>query len=922
VYRGVTALLAAGVIITGVGLGAQEPGKARKAQHRETVMAPEQAAPQAAARTLRLAAPSDPLEIALAYVSNSAAAFGLTAADVADVAVSSSVFSEHNGVTSVYVNQRFNGIGVHGAVMNINVKDGRVFGAGNSFVANLADAVSSSQPGLTEAEAIAAAAQLLGKDASTLSTEPIRASLVFEPLETGEVALAWMLSIEEAGTSHMWEMSLDASTGELFEQTDLTINDAWSAEPDWNEVAAANAAAATTAKSETEEADDPVLVPVPGVPGSGKYKVYQWPHGDPNDGDRHMVSDPADAFSSPFGWHDTDGLPGAESNQTVGNNVDAYTDELNDNTGAEAERATAGPNMTFDFPIDFGLDPVNYKPAATTNLFYWNNIIHDITYRYGFNEASGNFQVNQYGRFTPTPPETNTGANDSVRAEAQDGGGMNNANFGTNTDGVRPRMQMFLWVPVGGYQVQVLTGPTAGNYTAARANFRPFLSDSAVPQPTATVSLTSPANGCAPLVGFPAGNIAYSDSGTCNAIVKATNARNAGAVGIIINSGQNDANLAAVTGVSLGVGIPLLAISTNNAAILRPSLPFTAKMAFLGTPAVLRDGDFDAGVITHEYTHGISNRLTGGRIATGCLAGNEQMGEGWSDFLALVLTHDKLRPVQRDRGIGPYIRFTGVDGPGIRPTRYSTDMTVNPTTYGTTTLGTLVIPHGIGYAWTTALWEVYWNLIEKHGFNQNIYEPWDSGGNNMALQFVMDGMKLQPCRPGFVTGRDGILQADQVLTGGANQCVMWRGFAKRGLGFGASQGSVNTNNDNVESFAMPPLCQPVVSVTPAALTQTQISGTAKWQEIAIRNTTAEDGLDLNYSITEALTDCSVPSDVPWLGMTSTTGLVRANDRPSKPAVTFRSDGLAVGTYTAKLCIAGGNNGVVEVPVTMNVTKKK
>ena len=72
-----------------------------------------------------------------------------------------------------------------------------------------------------------------------------------------------------------------------------------------------------------------------------------------------------------------------------------------------------------------------------TNLFYINNIIHDVQYQYGFDEAAGNFQVNNYGR--------GGAGNDSVRAEAQDGAGTNNANFGTPADGQRPRMQMFMW---------------------------------------------------------------------------------------------------------------------------------------------------------------------------------------------------------------------------------------------------------------------------------------------------------------------------------------------------------------------------------------------------------------------------------------------------------------------------------------------
>ena len=58
------------------------------------------------------------------------------------------------------------------------------------------------------------------------------------------------------------------------------------------------------------------------------------------------------------------------------------------------------------------------------------------------------------------------------------------------------------------------------------------------------------------------------------------------------------------------------------------------------------------------------------------------------------------------------------------------------------------------------LWEVYWNLVAKHGFNPDIYDAWTTGGNNLAIQLVTDGMKFQPCSPGFVDGRNAILAAD------------------------------------------------------------------------------------------------------------------------------------------------------------------
>jgi hypothetical protein len=120
--------------------------------------------------------------------------------------------------------------------------------------------------------------------------------------------------------------------------------------------------------------------------------------------------------------------------------------------------------------------------------------------------------------------------------------------------------------------------------------------------------------------------------------------------------------------------------------------------------------------------------------------------------------------------------------------------------------GVLTIPHGIGFVWNSMLWEVYWNLVAKHGYNPNIYEPWSTGGNNLAIRLVSDGLKFQPCSPGFVDGRNGILAADLALTGGENQCAIWRGFAKRGLGFSATQGSSNDVNDGTQAFDLPVTC--------------------------------------------------------------------------------------------------------------------
>src|SRR5690554_723125 len=71
------------------------------------------------------------------------------------------------------------------------------------------------------------------------------------------------------------------------------------------------------------------------------------------------------------------------------------------------------------------------------------------------------------------------------------------------------------------------------------------------------------------------------------------------------------------------------------------------------------------------------------------------------------------------------------------------------------------------------------------------------------MQLVIDGLKLQGCNPGFVDGRDAILQADQIFNNGDNKCLIWNVFAKRGLGYSASQGDTDDRTDQVEAFDVP-----------------------------------------------------------------------------------------------------------------------
>jgi Zn-dependent metalloprotease len=329
----------------------------------------------------------------------------------------------------------------------------------------------------------------------------------------------------------------------------------------------------------------------------------------PDKGARQLVSFVGDTvINTAAGWMGT-------STVTTGNNVEAYLDsdannapDNNNGAGLSVGHASAA-NQDFTFPFSTTVDPRTQQAAVVTNLFYYNNIMHDFSYTLGFTETARNFQVNNFGR-------GGTG-NDSVRAEAQDGSGTNNANFATPPDGSRPRMQQYLF-----------TAPTPD-----------------------------------------------------------------------------------------------------------------------------RDSSVDGDVVFHEYGHGISNRLIGN--GSTALSGTQSgaMGEGWSDYWAITINNDGA--------VGEYVTNNPA---GIRRAAYSVPAAAVHDSYAD--LGSGV--HADGEVWAATLWDLRTQL-----------------GAATTDLLVLNGMKFTPTRPSFLNARDGILQADQNMNGGANRCAIWTVFARHGMGVSA-----------------------------------------------------------------------------------------------------------------------------------------
>ncbi|MBK7938544.1 MAG: M36 family metallopeptidase [Lewinellaceae bacterium] len=300
------------------------------------------------------------------------------------------------------------------------------------------------------------------------------------------------------------------------------------------------------------------------------------------------------------------------------------------------------------------------------------------------------------------------------------------------------------------------------------------------------------------------GKIVVIDRGTCTFVSKVNAAEDAGAIAVIVCNNNGSAPFA-MTGNG-NIGIPSIMISQADGVILKAKLsagePVNVTMASVGVPNPTRDGSLDNGIVAHEYGHGLSNRLTGGPSNSNCLNNAEQGGEGWSDWLALLLTIEPGDAGADARPIGTYA-LADTSNSGIRRFPYSTDMTINPQTYGDLAGNDEV--HAIGEIWSQVLWDMTWALIDLEGFDPDWYNG--AGGNNSALKLVIEAMKLQPCGPGYLDARDAILAADELLYNNKHRCLIWEAFARRGMGANAVQGSANVVGDEVEGFSLPTFCQ-------------------------------------------------------------------------------------------------------------------
>jgi hypothetical protein len=622
--------------------------------------------------------------------------------------------------------------------------------------------------------------------------------------------LAWDVRIFVLDGKHWWNVKIDATSGPYIDKFGYTVTCTFEDDDHANhDHGHSNHASQYFNTKTVDVCDEQEALEAAALATQKSYRVLRYSVESPNHGPFTLEVNPENLTASPLGWHSQGNTPDSYQ-ETRGNNVRA----IDDSTGGQNNGPETLESSSDVYDYAYGGPYVaasTYIDAAVTNLFYMCNAVHDIYYLYGFDEASGNFQNSNFG---------NGGlGNDAIRADAQDNGGVNNANFSSPPDGTSGAMQMYLWniAPVSNL-LTVNNSSVSGDYAALDNNFDPG-------NVTVTSSITADlvladdntgdvTDACENVQNGAqmSGKIGVVRRGSCEFQLKVQNCQNRGAVAVLVVN--NVAGDIAMGGANAGLTIPAYSINqAEGEAIISAMSNGTVNATFNAAPAGFQniDGDFDNGIIAHEYGHGINIRLVSGPANSNCATGyGEGLSEGWADYIGKIMFLDNIDNGIFVSGTGTFAIGEPINGAGIRPAPYSGDISNNDMTFQDMLAnnGRYSVPHGVGSAFAGVLWDLTWDLIAIHGFEPDIYNSSSSAGNVLALQLLMDSLKLVGCRPTINDSRDSIIQADQNLTGGANFCSIWSAFARRGWGLSSNSGGNGSAFDGSAANDLPGSCSP------------------------------------------------------------------------------------------------------------------
>jgi Fungalysin metallopeptidase (M36)/CARDB/Fungalysin/Thermolysin Propeptide Motif len=224
----------------------------------------------------------------------------------------------------------------------------------------------------------------------------VTASLVWFAMD-GSVRLAWHVELEPEGPSQYYDLVIDAETGALLLRRNRVLD-----ADGTGRVLQSNA---TQALDPRQPDQSPLTAASCPPPTNYELRDLTGPY-----------RDPATVLF--------------DTGRLSGNNAHVYRGNI---STEGALGMFDGSQWEFDFPF-------NSADSAETNLFFTLNFAHDFFYDLGFDEAAGNFQVDNFGRGGV--------GGDPIRGLAR-APGRNNATFQPSPEGSSPIISMFLWDGLG-----------------------------------------------------------------------------------------------------------------------------------------------------------------------------------------------------------------------------------------------------------------------------------------------------------------------------------------------------------------------------------------------------------------------------------------------------------------------------------------
>lgn len=470
---------------------------------------------------------------------------------------------------------------------------------------------------------------------------------------------------------------------------------------------------------------------------------------------------------------------------TRGNNVDAYIDPNGSNPTSNKQRAESTAPGVFDHAYDPLLDPRATESqwmAVLVNAFYLANWQHDWWYDSGFTEATGNGQMDNYGR---------GGADaDPMYIEAQDGAltdARNNASMSTPADGLPGRMEVLLFEP--GATAELALTPLNQEFPARAAGFGPAEFDLGGPLvQVVDAGGVTPSDGCDLPLADLSGEIAVIDRGLCSLEEKVANAEAAGAIAVVlVDSADNLAPPFAV-GVDEVVDPTIPSVTTTAAAgdAIKAALKsgdMTAHLA--GAPSPERDGALGNMLLAHEWGHFLHHRLA----ESGSNQGRAE-SEGWGDFNALLMSLREGDDLDGAYVFSPYASIDATGYFGFRRMPFSTDPAINALSFRHIADGeplpadNAIEPkpsynsevHNAGEIWALMLWESYTALHKAHAGDLSFAEV-----HRRMSDYVVAGLMLAPPDVTYTEQRDALLMAVAAADPGDLETFAG-GFARRGAG--------------------------------------------------------------------------------------------------------------------------------------------